>query len=97
MIWITLGAGTVVLLIAFAVGLSIGKHRVVDIAWGFGFAAIALTSFGLSAGHGDTARRALITAAQRHLGGTAGRAHRVAGAGYAGGPEVRNATREGLR
>jgi steroid 5-alpha reductase family enzyme len=66
MIWInfaaSLGAALVVLLIAFAVGASIGKHRVVDIAWGLGFAAVALTSFGMSASHGDVGRRVLVTA-----------------------------------
>ena len=66
MIWwnflASLGAALVVLLIAFAVGVSIGKHRVVDIAWGLGFTAVALTSFGMSAGHGDLGRRVLVTA-----------------------------------
>ncbi|MER5863425.1 DUF1295 domain-containing protein [Kitasatospora sp. NPDC002040] len=50
------------MLAAFAVGLRTGRHRGVDIAWGLGFAAVALTGYGLSAGHGDAGRRLLVTA-----------------------------------
>ncbi|WP_371503255.1 DUF1295 domain-containing protein [Kitasatospora sp. NBC_00374] len=50
------------MLAAFAVGLRTGRHRGVDVAWGLGFAAVALTGYGLSAGHGDAGRRALVTA-----------------------------------
>ncbi|GAA1069753.1 DUF1295 domain-containing protein [Kitasatospora nipponensis] len=57
----TLGAALVVLLAAFAVGLRTGRHRGVDVAWGLGFVAVALTGYGLSAGHGDGGRRALAT------------------------------------
>ncbi|MEV4614912.1 DUF1295 domain-containing protein [Kitasatospora sp. NPDC049258] len=56
------GAALVVLLAAFAVGLRTGRHRGVDVAWGLGFAAVALTGYGLSAGYGDPGRRALVTA-----------------------------------
>ena len=56
------GAALVVLLVTFAIGVRIGKHRVVDIAWGLAFTAIALTSYAISAGHGDPGRRGLVTA-----------------------------------
>lgn len=42
------GAALVVVLIAFAIGVSTGKHKVVDVAWGLGFAAIAVTSLAFS-------------------------------------------------
>ncbi|MBR7835607.1 DUF1295 domain-containing protein [Actinospica durhamensis] len=44
---------------AFVLGAARGRHRVVDVVWGPAFAAVALTSFGLSAGHGDPGRRTL--------------------------------------
>ncbi|MGY0021718.1 DUF1295 domain-containing protein [Streptomyces sp. cg35] len=53
-------AALVVVLAAFAVGLRTGRHRGVDVAWGIGFAAVAATTFGLSAGHGDLVRRILV-------------------------------------
>ncbi|MGW2224238.1 DUF1295 domain-containing protein [Streptomyces formicae] len=56
------GAALVVLLVAFAVGLRTGKHRVVDVAWGAAFTAVAAVSYGMSAGHGDPGRRLLVTA-----------------------------------
>ncbi|MEU9127624.1 DUF1295 domain-containing protein [Kitasatospora sp. NPDC048540] len=58
----TAGAALVVMLLAFAAGLRTGRHRGVDVAWGLGFAAVALTGLGLSAGYGDAGRRALVTA-----------------------------------
>src|SRR5262249_6235096 len=39
-----------------------GAHRVVDVAWGVAFAAVAVVTFGLSADRGDPARRALVAA-----------------------------------
>jgi steroid 5-alpha reductase family enzyme len=56
-----LGVVLAVMLGAFAVSLRTGKHRGVDVAWGLAFAAVALTGYPLSAGHGDEARRALAT------------------------------------
>ncbi|MFJ9952382.1 DUF1295 domain-containing protein [Kitasatospora sp. NPDC091207] len=50
------------MLTAFAIGVRTGRHRGVDVAWGLAFTAVALTGFGLSAGHGDWSRRALATA-----------------------------------
>ena len=49
--------------VTFAVALTVGKHSVVDTAWGIGIALAALTAFLVSAGHGDTTRRALLLAA----------------------------------
>ncbi|MBW1596015.1 DUF1295 domain-containing protein [Streptomyces sp. JJ38] len=51
-----------VMLVTFAVAVRRGLHRVVDIAWGPGFAVVALTSFALSADGGDPGRRLLVTA-----------------------------------
>lgn len=50
-----------VMLVTFAVALRAGVHRVVDVAWGIGFTAVALVSYALSAGHGDDGRRLLVT------------------------------------
>lgn len=50
-----------VMLVTFAIGAAKGLHRVVDIAWGAGFAAVAVVSYGLSAGEGDDVRRLLVT------------------------------------
>ncbi|MEU1423314.1 MULTISPECIES: DUF1295 domain-containing protein [unclassified Kitasatospora] len=58
----TAAAALVVLLVAFAVGVRTGRHRGVDVAWGLAFAAVALTGYALSAGHGDDGRRLLATA-----------------------------------
>ncbi|MGH3587774.1 MAG: DUF1295 domain-containing protein [Pseudonocardia sp.] len=57
----TLLAVVVVLGVTFVVALRLGKHAVVDIAWGMGFAAIAMTAYAVSAGDGDDGRRLLIT------------------------------------
>ncbi|MGW1173969.1 DUF1295 domain-containing protein [Kitasatospora sp. NPDC002543] len=59
---VTAAVALVVLLLAFARGARLGRHRVVDIAWGLAFTAVAVTGYALSAGHGDPARRLLATA-----------------------------------
>jgi steroid 5-alpha reductase family enzyme len=46
----------------FVVALKVGKHSVVDIAWGLGIALAALVSLLASAGHGQPARRDLLLA-----------------------------------
>jgi steroid 5-alpha reductase family enzyme len=56
----TAAAVVVVLGVTFVVALRLGRHAVVDVAWGLGFVAIALTAYLLSAGEGDEARRALV-------------------------------------
>jgi steroid 5-alpha reductase family enzyme len=50
-------AVVVVLGITFAVALRVGKQAVIDVTWGLGFVAIALTAFVTSGGHGDGLRR----------------------------------------
>lgn len=55
------GAALAVMLATFAVALVKGVHRLVDVAWGLGFTAVALVTLALSAGHGDDARRVLVT------------------------------------
>ncbi|MFI2213932.1 DUF1295 domain-containing protein [Streptomyces sp. NPDC020141] len=53
----------VVLLLTFAVAAVRGLHRIVDVAWGLAFTAVAVVTHVLSAGHGDDARRLLVTLA----------------------------------
>ncbi|MEW2139493.1 DUF1295 domain-containing protein [Streptomyces sp. NPDC005409] len=57
------GAALAVLLITFAVAVRRGLHRIVDIAWGIAFTAVATVTFLLSAGHGDDGRRLVVLAA----------------------------------
>jgi steroid 5-alpha reductase family enzyme len=57
------GAALAVLLAAFAVGWRTGRHRVVDVAWGVAFAAVALVTYVMSAGAGHGTRRLLVTVA----------------------------------
>ncbi|MGW2279962.1 DUF1295 domain-containing protein [Streptomyces sp. NPDC001770] len=56
------GAALAVMLVTFTVALRKGVHRVVDVAWGIGFAVVALVSYRMSAGDGDGVRRLLVTA-----------------------------------
>jgi steroid 5-alpha reductase family enzyme len=58
-------AGVILLamLAAFAAGMALRRHNVADIAWGLGFAAVAVVSLLISAGHGLAARRAMLAAA----------------------------------
>ena len=50
----------VVLAATFVVALVVGKHSVIDTAWGLLFGAIAITAFVASSDHGDVVRRALL-------------------------------------
>jgi steroid 5-alpha reductase family enzyme len=50
-----------VMLATFGIAVWRGKHRIVDIAWGVGFTAVAIVTFALSADHGDLGRRLLVT------------------------------------
>lgn len=54
-------AALAVMLVTFALAVRAGLHRIVDVAWGIGFTAVALTTFAASAGHGDPVRRLLAT------------------------------------
>ncbi|MER5596200.1 DUF1295 domain-containing protein [Streptomyces sp. NPDC002265] len=49
------------MLVTFAVAVRRRLHRIVDVAWGLGFTAVALVSCAASAGEGDTGRRVLVT------------------------------------
>jgi steroid 5-alpha reductase family enzyme len=53
-------AAVLVLAVTFLVALRVGRHAVVDVAWGLGFVAIALTSYLAAADIGDDSRRALV-------------------------------------
>jgi steroid 5-alpha reductase family enzyme len=55
-------AAVLVLGTTFLVALRVGRHAVVDVAWGLGFVAVAVTSYLASAGEGDAVRRALLLA-----------------------------------
>jgi steroid 5-alpha reductase family enzyme len=59
---VTVAAVVVVLGTTFLVALRVGRHAVVDVAWGLGFVAVATTSYLLSGDEGDPARRALVLA-----------------------------------
>ncbi|WP_454321122.1 DUF1295 domain-containing protein [Streptomyces phaeoluteigriseus] len=50
------------MLVTFGVAVRMGVHRVVDVAWGIGFTAIAAVTWWASAGSGDPGRRLLVTA-----------------------------------
>ncbi|MGW7263369.1 DUF1295 domain-containing protein [Streptomyces sp. NPDC054842] len=52
-----------VMLVTFVLALRAAVHRIVDIAWGLGFTAVAMVTYVMSAGEGDAGRRLLITAA----------------------------------
>jgi steroid 5-alpha reductase family enzyme len=52
----------VLLAITFAAALIYRKHAVIDVAWGLGFAVIAVVTLVASTGHGDPGRRWLVTA-----------------------------------
>ena len=55
-------AALTVMLVTFGVAVRVGLHRVVDIAWGIGFTAVAVATFAASAGgDGDLVRRLLAT------------------------------------
>ncbi|MFE2941617.1 DUF1295 domain-containing protein [Streptomyces sp. NPDC059255] len=55
-------AALAVMLVTFAVAVAKGVHRIVDIAWGLAFTAVAVVSYAVSAdGGGDGARRLLVT------------------------------------
>jgi len=49
----SVGGVVVVLGVTFVVALRVGRHAVVDVAWGLGFAAIAIATFVASDGVGD--------------------------------------------
>jgi steroid 5-alpha reductase family enzyme len=57
-------AGLLVMMaVTFAIALRVGKHSVVDTAWGAGIALTALIALVSSVGHGQPARRTLLAVA----------------------------------
>jgi steroid 5-alpha reductase family enzyme len=54
----TVGVVVVVMAVTFAVARRVGKHAVIDVTWGLGFVAIALTTYVLHTG--DTTRAAVL-------------------------------------
>ncbi|QQM45638.1 DUF1295 domain-containing protein [Streptomyces liliifuscus] len=50
-----------VMLITFAIAVRKGMHRIVDVAWGLAFTAVAVVTFLASADTGDPGRRLLVT------------------------------------
>jgi steroid 5-alpha reductase family enzyme len=58
----TAAAAILLMLAAFVPAAAKNLYRVVDVVWGLAFALVAAVSFALSAGHGDTSRRVLVTA-----------------------------------
>jgi len=59
----TAAALLVMMAVTFAVALRVGRHSVVDTAWGLGIVLAALVSLLASAGYGQPARRYLLLAA----------------------------------
>jgi steroid 5-alpha reductase family enzyme len=57
--WIALGLA-LVLIVTFIVGRVVGKHSVIDTAWGLLFVAVAIVAFICSAGTADHVRRWLL-------------------------------------
>lgn len=55
-------AALTVMLATFAAAVRNGVHRIVDVAWGLAFTAVAALTYALSAGQGDDNRRLLIAA-----------------------------------
>jgi steroid 5-alpha reductase family enzyme len=60
---VTAGASVAFLLGMFLVARRAGRWNVVDVAWGPGFAIIAVVALAMSAGYGVTWRRVLLAAA----------------------------------
>jgi steroid 5-alpha reductase family enzyme len=56
----TVGAVVVLLAVTFAFGVKVGRHNVIDTAWGLGFCVVTATTFVCSIGHGYDPRRTLL-------------------------------------
>ncbi|MGW1215902.1 DUF1295 domain-containing protein [Streptomyces sp. NPDC002499] len=54
-------ASLAVMLVTFVIAVRRGLHRIVDVAWGVAFTAVAVVSCLASAGSGDPGRRYLVT------------------------------------
>jgi steroid 5-alpha reductase family enzyme len=60
---VTGGVSVSFLLLFFVVARRAGRYNVVDVAWGPGFAVLALVALALSGGYGDPWRKGLLAAA----------------------------------
>jgi steroid 5-alpha reductase family enzyme len=58
---VSAGVALAVMLVTFAIALVKGVHRIVDVAWGLGFTAVAAVTFVLSDGQGHDGRRLIVT------------------------------------
>jgi steroid 5-alpha reductase family enzyme len=58
----TAAALLVMMAVTFGIALKVGKHSVVDTAWGVGIALVAAVALVSSTGHGQPARRYLLLA-----------------------------------
>ncbi|MFD7089455.1 DUF1295 domain-containing protein [Streptomyces sp. NPDC059896] len=56
-----LAAALAVMLVTFSFAVARRLHRIVDIAWGIAFTAVALVSYAMSTGEGNDGRRLLVT------------------------------------
>jgi steroid 5-alpha reductase family enzyme len=61
-LWVSALVALAVVLVTFTIGAARNLHRIIDIAWGLGFSAIAITTYVLSSGVGNPAVRGLVTA-----------------------------------
>ncbi|MDV9187383.1 DUF1295 domain-containing protein [Streptomyces sp. SR27] len=52
-----------VMLVTFVIGAARGLHRIVDVAWGVAFTAVAVGAWFLAAGQGDDVRRTVVALA----------------------------------
>ncbi|GHB67883.1 membrane protein [Streptomyces cirratus] len=60
---VSAGTALLVLLVTFAVASLRQLHRLVDIAWGIAFTAVATVTYVMSAGYGEDGRRLVVAAA----------------------------------
>jgi steroid 5-alpha reductase family enzyme len=57
---VTAGTVAALMLVTFAYAMRTHVQAIMDTTWALGFVVIAAVSFGLSSGHGNTGRRALV-------------------------------------
>jgi steroid 5-alpha reductase family enzyme len=57
------GTSVAFLLLMFVISRLVGRYNVVDVAWGPGFALVAVVALAMSGGYGSAGRKALLAAA----------------------------------
>lgn len=57
-----LAAVVVLMSLTWVVARQVGRHSVVDVAWGLGFVVVAAVSWALAGGQGNTGRRTVVLA-----------------------------------